>query len=147
MPRLSILAGSFVLLAFSGVNAGPCRPSSSTVTTSLETTAAPTEVERLQGLPAILPILPPPPLPRLQQQPSANVPRPLFQRIPVPVKTSRTHTWHPIVSASTSRATPCLTSILARNISVLRVSRSAYPSVHRMLSVVVYSTPRQARSA
>ncbi|ESU05246.1 hypothetical protein FGSG_00129 [Fusarium graminearum PH-1] len=45
MPRLSILAGSFVLLAFSGVNAGPCRPSSSTVTTSLETTAAPTEVE------------------------------------------------------------------------------------------------------
>ncbi|VTO91958.1 unnamed protein product [Fusarium graminearum] len=44
MPRLSILAGSFVLLAFSGVNAGPCRPSSSIVTTSLETTAAPTEV-------------------------------------------------------------------------------------------------------
>ncbi|KAF5229237.1 hypothetical protein FAUST_10523 [Fusarium austroamericanum] len=44
MPRLSIIAGSVILLAFSGVNAGPCRPSSSIVTTSLETTAAPTEV-------------------------------------------------------------------------------------------------------
>ncbi|KAF0640584.1 hypothetical protein FPSE5266_20195 [Fusarium pseudograminearum] len=44
MPRLSILAGSVVLVALSGVNAGPCRPSSDIVTTSLQTTATPTEV-------------------------------------------------------------------------------------------------------
>ncbi|KAG8674148.1 hypothetical protein FPOAC2_00125 [Fusarium poae] len=44
MTRLSFLAGSAALLAFSGVNAGPCRPSSSVVTTSLEPTATPTEI-------------------------------------------------------------------------------------------------------
>ncbi|KAH7006521.1 hypothetical protein EDB82DRAFT_522463 [Fusarium venenatum] len=47
MTRLSVLAGSIVLLALSGVNAGPCRPSSSVITTSLETTATLTEISEL----------------------------------------------------------------------------------------------------
>ncbi|KAM0219059.1 hypothetical protein ACHAQD_006574 [Fusarium lateritium] len=41
MARLQFLSGSIALLAFAGVNAGPCRPSSSiaTTTTGLETIA------------------------------------------------------------------------------------------------------------
>lgn len=41
MARLHFLSGSIALIALAGVNAGPCRPSSSvvTTTTSLETTA------------------------------------------------------------------------------------------------------------
>ncbi|KAJ4016235.1 hypothetical protein NW752_003358 [Fusarium irregulare] len=44
MSRFALLAGSVALLAISGVNAGPCRPSSSVVPSGLQISTTSTEV-------------------------------------------------------------------------------------------------------